>query len=284
MWKLFGHHFCVEVLLGKLLVFTVVNIKHTIVVAQDILEFGGILAHKHFWPHDKQNRSLSSFSMFIFSFEVFHIGVENELYIVWALKAWVKHLFRELARVETIVLGLKLLLIILWVNCIRYRHKFVSADPFECLEICKINILSYKLAESIDKGWFIVTIEVSSFHWKLFDQRRVGHVQNLIPRFRLYKSERFSGCNAICICILSLTKHERTIIKLCVGISQRFSQIFDWLHFLQTQLLFKFNFKVLGKFVVEEICIQFWDAFIDSRDESWSTLSWNLVGIDTRQL
>ena len=50
MWELLWHLLDIKVPLSLILIITIVNIEHVIIVSQSLLEFWSILAHEHLWP------------------------------------------------------------------------------------------------------------------------------------------------------------------------------------------------------------------------------------------
>ena len=103
--------------------------------------------------------------MLIFVFEtILNISIENKFDVVCSFEAGIEDAVNNRSIQDTSNL--------LYLTF--QRLEFIAAYSFKCLQVRKVNILSLKLAESIDVAGLVVTIKMSRFHLQFFCEALVA--------------------------------------------------------------------------------------------------------------
>lgn len=178
MRQLFGHYLGIEVRARLRLVPAVVDVEHVVVLAENLVEFADELTHEHLGPEDEEDWFLVGCGVFVTMLvlilkAILYIRIKRELNIMSPLKALVKRFVRNLP-IQDRFCVLKLTL---------YGFKFVAADPLECLQVRKVNVLPLELAETINIAGLKVAVEDAGLHLKFLSEGLIADGEYLVVGF-----------------------------------------------------------------------------------------------------
>ena len=165
MWQLSRHHACVKHLCCHFFIFTIVDLKHIVVLSESLLHFPDKLTHKHLRPYHQQNRFLTLHFALILFLKHAHISVKHKFYVEGSREAGVKHYRGEVVGLQSIP-HFQLCLYILRTDHFFIRNKLVTTDSFKSLEVAEVYILSMHLRKAIDKAGFVVAVKLAWVHAK----------------------------------------------------------------------------------------------------------------------